>query len=850
LPIKLRVPKNSLIARLHHTFAGTKWRRIFWTSTAVLLLVGFGIFLHFYNVYAKMIQAKLEAGPFADMSVLYAAPRPITTGEKIEPAEIAAYLRHAGYSEDSNRSPVGWYHLRPDAIEINPGPEAFDGEGAVIKVSKGAVSEIISQHDDRRRTQFMLEPEPMSNLFDKQRQKRRIVRYEDIPKVMVDAAISAEDKNFFLHPGFDAFGIMRAAYRDLTGDRLEGASTITQQLATTLWLGDAKRDVRRKVAQTLITMHLEQRLTKQQIFEYYANSIDVGHQGSFWVRGFAQGALVYFGKDLREITVPEAAMLAGLPQGPAIYDPFRHPDKALARRNLVLKAMRENGKITEPQLQEAIAAPLGVKPEAAEGSDAPYFVDLVTQNLEQLFPERDFRGSAHKIYTTLDLDLQRDLVEAGRKQITVTDEQWKKRNKEYGTPKFPRAQYAAIVLDAETGDLLALQGGRNYAESQFDRALAKRQPGSSFKPIVYAAAMASALDASSANVITPATTVMDEATTFYYDNGEKTYEPHDHDKFKGLVTLRYALAHSLNVPAVKIAENVGYDKVVKTARAFGMNEAIKPTPSIALGTYEVTPLEIAGAYTVFVNDGKLVKTSMIKSIRASNGDRIFQSKVEKKDAIDPRVAYLVQSMMQEVLRSGTGAGVSRYGFNLPAAGKTGTSFDGWFVGFTSRIVCAVWVGFDDNRDFELEGARSALPIWADFMTRAHKHREYANVHVLPAPDGVVATDIDAETGELATPACPRVRSEVFIAGTQPVQLCHLHGKGGQTLISSWETEPVTVAQASIGSADPVDPPARVARSRASSGPPKVIAIVPGEKKKESPKEPPKGFVGWVKGLFK
>lgn len=848
MAIKLRLPKNSLFARLHGTFLGTKWRRICWGTAAASTIIGVGVFVYYYNVYSEMIQDKLEAGPFADMTVLYAAPRAVTTDEKIEAAEIAAYLRHAGYSEDLNRSRVGWYRLRPDAIEVNPGPDAFDSEGAVIKINKGVVKEIISQHDNRRRTQFLLEPEPISNLFDKQRQKRRIVRYEDIPPVMRDAVLSAEDKNFFLHPGFDAFGIMRAAYRDIFQGKMEGASTITQQLARTLVLGD-KRGWRRKLPEFFITLHLEQRLTKEQIFEYYANSIDVGHQGSFWVRGFAQGAQAYFGKDLREITLPEAALLAGLPQGPSIYDPFRYPERALSRRNLVLNAMRENGKINEELYKETIALPLGVKPEAAETSDAPYFVDFVTQTLQQRFPERDFRESAHRIYTTLDLDLQRDLYEAIRKGIPETDAQWKKRNKDYGTAKFPRAQVAAIVLDAETAEVLALQGGRTYGESQLDRVLSKRQPGSSFKPFVYAAAMASALD-SSGEVLTPASIVMDEPTTFWYENGAKSYEPHDHDKPKGSVTLRYALAHSLNIPAVKIAETVGYDKVVKVARAAGMNMAIKATPSIALGTYEVTPLEIADAYTVFANQGKLVKLSAIKSIRGSNGDRIYQSKIETKDAIDPRVAYLVQSMMQEVMRSGTGAGVSKYGFRLPAAGKTGTSRDGWFVGFTSRLICAVWVGFDDNRDFELEGARSALPIWGEFMARAHKHREYSKVHALPAPEGVVTVDVDAESGELATAACPRVRSEVFIAGTQPVQLCHIHNKGGQTLISSWELEGDPVAEVSqVGSGGAVTSTPR-ARPRAPGTPPKVIPIVPGEKKKESPKEAPKGFVGWVKGLFK
>lgn len=795
----------------------TRWRRFLLGTTVVLLVTGTSAFFYFYNHYAAMIQAQLEAGPFADMTVFYAAPHPVTTGEAITPAEIAGILRRSGYSEDSNRSPIGWYHLRPDAIEINPGPSAYDSEGAVIKVAGGVVTDIISQHDSRKRTQFLLEPEPISNLFDKQRQKRRIIRYDDIPKVMENALLSAEDKNFFDHPGIDPFGVLRAVYNDVVHGKHQGASTITQQLARTLWLGDKGSGWSRKFPEVFITLHLEQRLEKKQIFEYYANTIDIGHVGSFWVRGFAQGAQAYFGKDLHQITLPEAALLAGMPQGPSIYDPFRHPEAALKRRNVILTAMRNNDKITDKQLQDALAAPLGVKPEAVESSDAPYFVDLLTQTLEDKFPDRDFRASKYNIYTTLDLDLQRDAVEAVRKGIVETDTQWKKRNKDYGTPKFPKAQVALIAIDAQTGELLALQGGRSYGETQLNRALAKRQPGSSFKPFVYATAIATGLDATNPNVMTPATVVEDEPTTFWFD--EKPYEPHDHDKYKGPVTLRYALAHSLNIPAVKVAETVGYDEVAATARAAGLNVNIKPTPSIALGSYEVMPIEIAGAYTVFVNDGQLVKTNMIKAIRASDGVKMFQSKVEKKDALDPRVAYIVQNMMQEVLRSGTGAGVSRYGFNIgqfPAAGKTGTSRDGWFVGFTSRIICAVWVGFDDNRDFVLEGARSALPIWGDFMARAHKHREYQNVHALPAPDGVTTVEVDADTGQLATAACPKVRTEVFIAGTEPLEACRLHGgKGGTVITSSWDNNPgpTTVAQAASASRDEPESDAPRARPR-------------------------------------
>jgi penicillin-binding protein 1B len=326
-------------------------------------------------------------------------------------------------------------------------------------------------------------------------------------------------------------------------------------------------------------------------------------------------------------------------------------------------------------------------------------------------------------------------------------------------------------LDAQTGEVKALVGGRNYGLSQFDHATARRQPGSSFKPFVYAAALGSAL-AEGGPTLTAASMVDDEPTTFYFHG--QPYGPADHGhEYAGEVTLRYALAHSLNVPAVKLAETIGYDRVARLARAAGLR--VQATPSLALGSYEVTPLEMAGAYTVFANYGNCLKTTCIRAIRDPHGASIFESQPERKPAIDARVAYLVENMMEEVLRSGTGAGVRARGFYLPAAGKTGSSHDGWFAGFTSRLICVVWVGFDNNRDITLDGAHSALPIWTEFMKRAHQHSEYRNVHEFRAPGGVVTAQIDADTGELATPNCDHVRNEVFIEGTQPVESCHLHG---------------------------------------------------------------------------
>lgn len=782
MAVKLQIRKT-LLAR----FILSRWGKIFVVGSVILLAIAISTFSYYYVHYGRLIVEKLAAGPFASTSLLYAAPRPVAIGDEGQIGEMATYLRRCGYTESNTSSRMGWYHIRPDAIEINPGPDSYDSEGATIKVDKGKVTQIISLRDHGERTRYYLEPELMTNLFDKARVKRRVVSFDEIPTVMRDALLSAEDKHFFQHMGFDPGGIIRAAYFDLKqGSHQQGASTLTQQLAKTLWLSP-ERTWKRKIPETLITLFLEQRLSKQKIFEYYANSVYLGNVGSFSINGFGEGSQAYFGHDLRMISLPEAALLAGLINSPQRRNPFYYPDRAKERRNVVLKLMRENGQITQKDYEWAIESPVKVTRESAESTDAPYFVDLVNQTLQTKFQDRDFQTNSYRVYTTLDMNLQHDAVAAVREGIKETDAQWKRRNKKYGTnEENPLAQVALICLDTETGELKALVGGRNYGVSQLDHALAKRQPGSSFKPFVYAAAFKKSLEGGD-TVLTPASIVEDEETTFYFDD-QPPYEPHDfEDHYFGPVTLRTALAKSLNIPAVKVAEMTGYDNVAKLAHDVGLNFNIKPTPAIALGAYEVTPLEIAGAYTVFPNGGDLLKPSFIKTIRDQHGSNIFTEAPERKaHAIDPRVAYLVEQMLEEVLRSGTGGGVWARGWKLPSAGKTGTSRDAWFAGFTSKLICVVWVGFDDNRDFKLEGAKSALPIWVDFMKSAHLHREYSNVHGFSAPEGIVTVEIDADTGMLATANCPKTRNEVFIAGTQPVEACTLHGGG--TKITDWNSD--------------------------------------------------------------
>ncbi len=844
MAIKLQVPEKALLVR----FVLNPWGRAFVVGVAVCVTLALAALTYLHVKYSHLVQEKLRMGAFASTSMLFAGPQLIAVGDASSPAAIATLLRRSGYSESSNAA-MGSYTVRPDAIEIYPGPESyFRRVPGVVKFSKGIVNQIIDLKDNTEVTQYLLEPELITNLFDKQRQKRRAVRYDDIPNVMRNALLAAEDRRFFSHSGFDPLGIMRAAWVDVRNRKNnQGASTLSMQLARTLMLDSNERTWRRKFPEIIITLELEQKLTKKEIFEYYANTIYLGQRGSFSIHGFGEGAQVYFGKDLKQITLPEAAMLAGQIQSPNSRNPFRYPERAKSRRNTVLGMMRDATFITDSEYETATAAPLKLLSEETESSDAPYFVDLVNDVLQSKFQDRDFQTTSYKVYTSLDMELQRDAAAAIRIGMAEVDPLLKKKFKGYGQT-IPEAQVALVAIDPHTGGVKALIGGRNYGMSQLNRALARRPPGSVFKPFVYTAALATALDDPS-NALTPVSTFADEPTTFYYDG--KTYEPSNfHEAFYGTVTLRYALTKSLNIPTVKIAEKVGYRKVLDLARRAGLTMDAYATPAIALGSAGVTPLEVAGAYTIFANKGAWVKPTYISEIRDQRGTSIYTNPGERKNVIDPRVAYMMTNLMEDVLRTGTGAGVRSRKFYLPAAGKTGSSHDAWFAGFTSKLLCIVWVGFDDYRDVKLEGAKAALPIWTEFMKRAHSHREYRKVSGFEAPGGIVSAEIDPESGELATSACPKFRAEVFIAGTEPVQLCHLHGGGG-TQVASWETAaPEPARQAHTAEVTIPQPAAR------SSEPPRSVRSIPVEPLPQTPRpvEPASvkkhGLFDRIKGIFK
>jgi penicillin-binding protein 1B len=745
-----------------------------------LLMVGF--FAYWYVKYDRIIEQRFRGPAFATSAKIFAAPQVVKIGSKLTVSEIAAELRHAGYSEKEGESPLGSYRLHGGSIEVVPGLESYHSpEPATITVADGAVSAINSRSAGDLEA-YELEPQMLASLFDaEQRSKRQLVKYDDIPKIMVEAVTAIEDRRFFQHSGVNFMRLVEAAWIDFTHQRhQQGGSTITMQLSRAFFLSPEKT-FKRKLIEMLIAVELEQKFSKQQIFEFYANRVDLGQRGSFTISGMAEGSRSYFNKDFKDITLPEAALLAGLIQAPSYLSPYRHPERALERRNTVIESMVETHAITREQADKAKAAPLKLAPPNVEASDAPYFVDMVRDTIISKLNEHEVNDQQYRIYTTLDPGLQRAAAQAVETGIKLVDDQVAKMrtHKTKVGKKFettvtpgPQAQVALVAMDPHTGEIKALVGGRNYGASQLNHALAKRPTGSIFKPFVYAAAVNTALDGSP-TVLTPASTVPDQPSTFSY--GDQIYEPRNYkEEYHGDVTLRYALALSLNNATVKLAEEVGYDKVADLARTAGI-ASVKATPAMALGAYDATPVDMTAAYTTFANGGMRLSPVFVNSVRNSKGDIIVNFGTEKTQVLDPRVAFVMTNMLEGVMNFGTAYGVRSRGFNAPAAGKTGSSHDGWFAGYTSNLLCIVWVGYDDYSDLRLSGAQTAAPIWAEFMKKAVTLPQYSDVKPFTQPEGVVDVQLDKITNRLATPSCPDDYTIAFVAGTEPHDTCDQSG---------------------------------------------------------------------------
>jgi len=750
--------------------------RRFFTSPLLLAplviggLIGTGVLVYFYQQFTEMIDAGLRGDIFVRSSGIYAAPPVLRPGLPMKAADLITHLKRTGYLEagttqNENR---GQYAVRGNTIELKPSADAtIDGDYTFrplrVNFNNAGIQSVSDLSTRESLNEAPIEPEVLSSIIADGREKRRIIEYKDLPKSLVDAIVAVEDRQFFEHYGINWRGVIRAVLRNQqAGGIREGGSSISQQLVKEFWLTQ-DRVWSRKLKEAYMTILLEQRLSKEQIMAMYCNQIYLGQRGSFSINGFGQAAKSYFDKDVSQLTLSESALLAGIIRWPNHYSPYQHEDRALDRRNKVLDLMVEAGKISRTQAQQAKEQPLGLRGKGAsamDANDAPYFIDYLTKQLEAGFDTREELKNM-RIYSTLDVGLQRAAYQAVTKQMAAIDKLFAKRKG--GTKGL---QTALIAMNAKTGEVLAMIGGRDYGQSQLNRVTeARRQPGSVFKPFVYAAALGEGAD-ENGNAITPATVFLDAPREFSYGNNQ-TYKPGNFkDEYTNRkLTLRDALASSKNVITVELAQLIGFSTVSRLAERAGIPRV--PTyPSMALGVAEATPLQVASAYTMFANQGKRVLPVAYTRITNGSGATLKTTRAETRDILSPQIAYLMTSLMKDVLDRGTGARVRAMGFKGIAAGKTGSSRDGWFAGYTPNLVCVVWVGFDDNSDLGLTGGATAAPIWAEFMMKALQLRPDLGGE-FEDPGDLVTVDIDPLTGMVAQADTPGVRHELFLRGTEP-----------------------------------------------------------------------------------
>jgi len=799
----------SVLKRLVHTTVF----KIF----VLLFVAGFigavGFVIYHYEKDSRAIDRFLAGEVFQHTARIYARPYHIFPGQQLKPESVVARLQRAGYEPGGAKSAEnGFYQVSSGKITVEPSV----GEPVRLEFDKGYLTRIVKTKSGEVEEAW-LPPELVTNLYNTSREKRRIVEFNELPPILVNALIAQEDRRFYSHWGIDPIrlvGAIVASVRD--SHRIGGTSTLTQQLCKNFFL-TVDRSPSRKIHEMFMAVLLERRTTKDQILTMYANDINLGQRGSFNIRGFSEGAATFFGKDLTALTLPEAATLVGIIPAPnGAYSPTKHPEEARRRRNLVITAMADMGKISKEEAAKARATPLSLIPARIDSTEAPYLVDYIREGLLLNFSDDALINDSLSVYTTIDPELQSAAVDAVSKGLKGVEEILAPRYKgKKDADKRPHPQAAMIAMDRRTGGILAMVGGSDYGASQYNRITqAFRQPGSIFKPLVYAAAI-EASQSDPGSVKPPAvnappvehspetgtdgfgnpipapqenepqpfsavTMLINHPVTFTYD-GTQTYEPgnfHDeYEKYGDPVSVRVALEHSLNVPTVEVAEMVGYDKVALLAKRAGLNGKIKPFPSIALGAFEVTPIEIARAWTIFANEGRRLEPHALLRVVGADGKENKAYKYPETPVLSPQVAYMMTHLLEGVIAQGTAASVRSRGFDLPAAGKTGTSRDGWFAGYTKDFLVIAWVGFDNNDDLNVEGAKSALPIWTDFMIKAAQLYPPLNIDEMEftAPEGIEYVKIDSISHLPATSSCPETFSEAFISGTIPTQMCPLHG---------------------------------------------------------------------------
>ncbi|MEJ7624182.1 MAG: PBP1A family penicillin-binding protein [Pyrinomonadaceae bacterium] len=703
-----------------------------WTISALLFTI-LGVFIaltYFWFEFSDRIDRRLLSGEVYTASAgIYSAPKTLRVGESLNIQGLVEYLKSAGYIERNNQADASRsrYSIEGDIVAIEPGMTGMiDGRKVFpalsVKFAKGgkSVAAIGDRDADAELSDAKLEPKILSSIAAEGDGRRKTVTFNDLPPHLVKAITVTEDRTFFEHYGINLRGIARAFWRRYDSEDAgvlenQGGSSITQQLVKNLLL---TRDPtwERKITEAFMSVILEKRLGKQEIFTLYANQIYLGQQSGVSIYGVGEASNAYFGKDVSQLSIAESAFLAGIIRSPNRYNPYKNTERVAERRNQVLDSMGETGQISPEQLAASRTEPLVLRQisSSKELLGMPYFSQYAIEELPKIVSDPEALQHL-RVYTSIDPDLQRIAYEIVNKRLAGLDKYFPKKKGDLNA--------ALIAMRPKTGEIVAMVGGRDYLANQFNRATdAMRQPGSVFKPFVYAAAINTAYD-SSTRQFTAASVFKDEKKTFTFDR--TSYTPGNFGDFfsNADTTLRDALVKSKNVITVDIAMQLNMGRVMSFANKAGFPKVDKAYPSMALGTAEATPLQVATAYTMFANLGDRVLPMPITRVATGDGRTVTTPAPDRKNVVRPDVAYVMDDIMKDVINRGTAAQAQGWGFRNTAgktafAGKTGTSRDGWFAGFTPELVCVVYVGFDNGDDLGMKGSDSAMPVWADFMKEA------------------------------------------------------------------------------------------------------------------------------------
>lgn len=726
----------------------------------------------YLNVDAK-VERHLKTRGDDKRSMVYSDTFRLASGTELSPEVLRQRLEGRNYVRvETEPASPGEYRLGEDTLEVVTRPYR-SADGAEVRSVRAtynfATGEVRGKSDHKLRA-FSLEPVPLATLGSGEVRAKSYRNLKGLPPHVPEAFLAIEDRRFHSHFGIDPLGIARAMAENVRARRfVAGGSTLTQQLAKNV-LFTPRKTLGRKIMEMFAALSLERRLTKDQILDLYLNEIYFSQEGSVAIHGVPEAASTFFGKDVSEITLSEAALLAGMVQAPSYYSPRSHYDRAIERRNVVLGEMLEQGKITKERYEEAKREKVKIVEAAQHRRNAPYYVATLERELASSFNIEAAPAAGVGVYTGIDVELQRCAEAAVTKGVERLKKDYPALRRK-GKP----IEAALVAIEPFSGVVRAWVGGSDFSTNQFDHVnQARRQIGSTIKPFLYLTAMDPSLNDYK---VATATSILSDEPTGITVVKQMTWTPENYDhKYRGDVTLRYALEHSLNIPAVYVAQRVGIPAIVSTAKRFRLGDDIPSVPAIALGAIDTTLLRLTGAYGALANGGIYVLPRLFLSALDPEGAKLAESQVYEERVLDDGVVYVLTDMLRGVVERGTAAGVRRAGFRAPAAGKTGTSDDSrdaWFVGFTPNLVAGVWTGFDDNKKTGLTGGTGSVPIWADFMTCAEA---YLPAEQFIAPPSVVSVAIDRNTLSRATEYCPResVVTELFVRGTEPRRECPAH----------------------------------------------------------------------------